>query len=79
MPQAIHGLGGSGDGPAAALAGRPLRLFASSTPYGLYRQLLSAWVGVAPEEGEEALRSALAQAMKAMFGAEVDHFSFLST
>ena len=52
--------------------------YASSTPYGLYRQLLSAWVGVAPEEGEEALRSALAQAMKAMFGAEVDHFSFLA-
>ena len=27
--------------------------YASSTPYGLYQQLLSAWTGVAPEDGEE--------------------------
>ena len=27
--------------------------YASSTPYGLYQQLLSAWTGAAPEEGEE--------------------------
>jgi class 3 adenylate cyclase len=29
--------------------------YASSTPYGLYQQLLSAWVGAAPEEGEEVV------------------------
>ena len=55
-----------GWGPAPA--GCPLWLegraasYASSTPYGLYQQLLSAWVGVAPEEGEEALRPALERA-----------------
>ncbi len=42
--------------------------YASSTPYGLYQQLLSAWVGAAPEEGEEVVRPALERAMKAMFG-----------
>ena len=47
--------------------------YASSTPYGLYQQLLSAWVGVAPEEGEEVVRPALERAMKAIFGGQVDH------
>ncbi len=42
--------------------------YASSRPYGLYQQLLSAWVGVVPEEGEEVLRPALERAMKAVFG-----------
>ena len=27
--------------------------YESSTPYGLYQQLLSAWTGVAPEDGED--------------------------
>ena len=44
--------------------------YASSTPYGLYQQLLSAWIGVAPEEGEEIRRPALEQAMRALFGSE---------
>ena len=52
--------------------------YASSTPYGLYRQLLSAWVGAAPEEGEEVVRSAMGQAMKAIFGGQIDHAQFLA-
>ncbi len=41
--------------------------YASSRPYGLYQQLLTAWVGVAPEDGEERARAALATAMRAIF------------
>jgi class 3 adenylate cyclase/tetratricopeptide (TPR) repeat protein len=52
--------------------------YASSTPYGLYQQLLSAWLGAAPEEGEEVVRSALERAMKAIFGGHVDHARFLA-
>ena len=52
--------------------------YASSTPYGLYQQLLSAWVGVAPEEGEEVVRPALERAMKAIFGGQVDHARLLA-
>jgi predicted ATPase len=44
--------------------------YASSTPYGLYQQLLSAWIGVAPEEGEDVRRPALERAMKAVFAGE---------
>ncbi len=42
--------------------------YASSTPYGLYQQLLSDWIGVAPEEGDEVRRPALERAMRAIFG-----------
>ena len=52
--------------------------YASSTPYGLYQQLLSAWAGVALEEGEEVVRPALERAMKAVFGGEVEHTAFLA-
>ena len=52
--------------------------YASSTPYGLYQQLLSAWVGTAPEEGEEVFRVAMERAMKAVFGGQVDHAAFLA-
>jgi hypothetical protein len=52
--------------------------YASSTPYGLYQQLLSAWVGAAPEEDEEAVRSALERAMKAIFGGHLDHAGLLA-
>jgi len=52
--------------------------YASSTPYGLYQQLLAAWTGTAPEEGEEAVRPALERAMRAIFGSEVDHGGFLA-
>ena len=44
--------------------------YASSTPYGLYQQLLSDWIGVAPEEGEEVRRPALDRAMRAVFAGE---------
>ena len=39
--------------------------------YGLYQQLLTAWVGVAPEEGEDVVRPALERAMKAVFPARL--------
>ena len=52
--------------------------YASSTPYGLYQQLLSAWAGVALEEGEEVVRPALERAMKAVFAGEVEHTAFLA-
>jgi tetratricopeptide (TPR) repeat protein len=62
---------------AGAASGRlPLWLegraasYASSTPYGLYQQLLARWVGVTSEEGEKLARPALEMAMKAVFGAE---------
>lgn len=45
--------------------------YASSRPYGLYQQLLSSWVGVAAEEGEEVARPALERAMKAAFAGKV--------
>jgi class 3 adenylate cyclase/tetratricopeptide (TPR) repeat protein len=41
--------------------------YASSIPYGLYQQLLSEWIGVAPEEGEEVRGPALERAMRAVF------------
>ena len=52
--------------------------YASSTPYGLYQQLLSSWTGFALEEGEEAVRPALDRAMKAIFGGQVDHVDLLA-
>jgi class 3 adenylate cyclase/tetratricopeptide (TPR) repeat protein len=52
--------------------------FASTTPYGLYLQLLSAWVGVIPEEPEQVVRPALERAMKAVFGTEVNEVGFLA-
>jgi class 3 adenylate cyclase/tetratricopeptide (TPR) repeat protein len=52
--------------------------YASSTPYGLYQQLLFAWIGVTPEEGENVLRPALERAMRAVFGGESDHFRFVA-
>ena len=52
--------------------------YASSTPYGLYQQLLSGWAGAAPEEGEQVVRPALERAMKAIFGGEVDYAGLLA-
>ena len=52
--------------------------YASSTPYGLYQQLLSAWVGVAPEEGEEVVRPAMERAVKAIFRGQIDHAPLLA-
>jgi class 3 adenylate cyclase len=52
--------------------------YASSSPYGLYQQLLSAWVGAAAEEGEAVVRPALERALKAIFGGQVDHAGLLA-
>jgi DNA-binding SARP family transcriptional activator/tetratricopeptide (TPR) repeat protein len=52
--------------------------YASSTPYGLYQQLVSAWTGAAPEEGDVVVRTALERAMKAIFGGQVDHAGLLA-
>jgi class 3 adenylate cyclase/tetratricopeptide (TPR) repeat protein len=63
----------------AAASGRlPLWLegraasYASTRPYGLYHQLLCAWLGVAPEESEEVTRDALARAVKATSAGRLD-------
>ena len=50
--------------------------FASNRPYGLYHQLLSAWVGVGPEESDNATRLALERALKALYGAGADTGQF---
>ncbi len=42
--------------------------YASSTPYGLYQQLLAAWVGVAPDQDEAVVRPALERALVAVMG-----------
>ena len=44
--------------------------YASSTPYGLYQQLLYGWTGAAPEEGEDVLRPGLERAMRPSSGAK---------
>ena len=60
---------------AGAASGRlPLWLegraasYASSRPFGLYQQLLTAWMGVPPEERPNVIRGALDGALKAIFG-----------
>ena len=52
--------------------------YASSTPYGVYQQLLSAWIAVSLDEGEDVVRAALERASKAVFGRDVDHVAFLA-
>jgi class 3 adenylate cyclase len=42
--------------------------YASSTPYGLYQQLLAAWVDVAPDQGEAVMRPALERALSVVMG-----------
>ena len=44
--------------------------YAASRPYGLYQQLLSAWVGVAPEESEDVVRAGLERGLNAVFGTD---------
>jgi class 3 adenylate cyclase/tetratricopeptide (TPR) repeat protein len=44
--------------------------YASATPYGLYRQLVASWVGVAADQPEKALRPALGRALVAATGRE---------
>ena len=52
--------------------------YASSTPYSLYQQLLSAWTGAAPEEGDDVVAAALERAAQAVLGGDVDHVAFLA-
>ena len=42
--------------------------YASATPYGLYRQLIAGWVGVAPDQPADRLRAALADALIRLMG-----------
>ncbi|HEX4288959.1 MAG TPA: AAA family ATPase, partial [Trebonia sp.] len=42
--------------------------YASATPYGLYRQLVASWVGVAPDEPAARLRLALERALTNLMG-----------
>ena len=60
---------------AGAASGRlPLWLegraasYDASRPFGLFRQLLAGWVGVAPEESPDVVRAALERALQAVFG-----------
>ena len=62
---------------AGAASGRlPLWLegraasYDASRPFGLFRQLLAGWVGVAPEESPDVVRAALERALQAVFGNE---------
>jgi class 3 adenylate cyclase len=42
--------------------------YASATPYGLYRQLVASWVGVAPDEPAARLQLALERALTNLMG-----------
>jgi class 3 adenylate cyclase/tetratricopeptide (TPR) repeat protein len=42
--------------------------YASATPYGLYRQLLASWIGVAADQSTERVRAALADALGHLMG-----------
>ena len=42
--------------------------YASATPYGLYRQLVASWVGVAPDEPAARLQPALERALTNLMG-----------
>jgi class 3 adenylate cyclase/tetratricopeptide (TPR) repeat protein len=70
------GAGTAGGRPPLWLEGR-CASFTSATPYGLYRQLLANWAGVAPEEPEPVLRLALERALTAWTGSK-DQFPWLA-
>ncbi len=42
--------------------------YASATPYGLYRQLIASWIGVAADQSAERVRAALADALEHLMG-----------
>ena len=42
--------------------------YASATPYGLYRQLIASWIGVAADQSAERVRAALADALVHLMG-----------
>ena len=51
--------------------------YTSSTPYGLYQQLLANWAGVTPDQPEARVRPALEQALSEVTGTE-DLFPWLA-
>jgi len=51
--------------------------YTSSTPYGLYQQLLASWVGLAPDSPETVMRAALERALTAVMG-NMDLFPVLA-
>ena len=55
--------------PAQWLVGR-CASYASSTPYGLYQQVLANWAGVTPDQPEAAVRPALEHALDGLPGAD---------
>ena len=77
MSPALLGAGRAGHGRLPLwLEGRGAS-FATSIPYGLYQQLLSSWVGVTAEAGEEELRAAMERALQAVMGS-TGHLAVLS-
>jgi class 3 adenylate cyclase/tetratricopeptide (TPR) repeat protein len=42
--------------------------YASATPYGLFRQLIASWIGVALDQPPARIRAALADALTRLFG-----------
>jgi class 3 adenylate cyclase/tetratricopeptide (TPR) repeat protein len=58
----------------AGSGGRPLWLegrgvsYASATPYGLYRQLIANWIGVALDQPPAVIRAALSDALTRLLG-----------
>jgi adenylate cyclase len=42
--------------------------YASSTPYGLYQQMMASWIGVAADQDEPLVRGALGRALRALMG-----------
>ena len=46
--------------------------YTSAQPYGLYRQVLSHWVGTGPEEADELAWPALERAVRATFAGKAD-------
>ena len=42
--------------------------YASATPYGLYRQLVASWIGVAPDEPAARVQSALERSLTHLLG-----------
>ncbi len=42
--------------------------YASSTPYGLYRQLVASWIGVAPDEPAARVQAALERSLTHLLG-----------
>ena len=46
--------------------------YGSTQPYGLYQQLLAAWLGIVPEDSERGSRAALERALRATYAGQLD-------